>query len=126
MTALPDQIPEVANVHLDATEYNDNIVFLHAVQEGPANQSYGIQVAKLAGIPPEVIQLARTELSKLEGQSHIPLTPAKSTAMASAQQELFAPDTHPAVEYLESLEPDELTPRAALDAIYALRKLIAK
>jgi len=136
LTALPEQIPEVANVHLDATEYNDNIVFLHAVQEGPANQSYGIQVAKLAGIPPEVIHLARTELRRLEGQSHIPIaptpsagsasTPAKPTAMAPAQQELFAPATHPAVDYLESLEPDELTPRAALDAIYALRKLISK
>lgn len=126
LTALSDQIPEVANVHLDATEYNDNIVFLHAVQDGPANQSYGIQVAKLAGIPPEVIQLARTELKKLEGQSHIPRVTATLQQEPPAQQELFMSAPHPVVEYAKLIEPDEMTPRAALDAIYELKKLLAR
>ncbi len=70
LTALPSKVASTVNVHLDATEHNDSIVFLHSVQDGPASQSYGIQVAKLAGIPTEVINLARQELALLEANSH--------------------------------------------------------
>lgn len=122
LTALPEQIPQVANVHLDATEYNDNIVFLHAVQEGPANQSYGIQVAKLAGIPPIVIALARTELQRLEASSTGKL--AKPSASSPRQPDLFAPERkHPAVEFARALDPNDFSPRAALEALYQLHKL---
>jgi DNA mismatch repair protein MutS len=124
LTALPDQIPQVANVHLDATEYNDDIVFLHAVQEGPANQSYGIQVAKLAGIPAEVIQLARQELLILESSSHTPKPQAMNQQERPRQQELFMSASHPAVDLLKTLEPDNLAPRAALDALYTLKELL--
>lgn len=125
LTALPEQIPQAANVHLDATEYNDSIVFLHAVQEGPANQSYGIQVAKLAGIPATVINLAKKELRKLENSTQ---NPAKNISLADKgpfQQELLLADyTHPAVTFARSLRPDELSPREALDALYELYRLV--
>jgi len=125
LTALPEQIPHTANVHLDATEYNDNIVFLHAVQEGPANQSYGIQVAKLAGIPPSVISLARSELHKLESATQRPASTDNRQPPQPLQQELyFANDNHPALEFAKALSPDDLSPREALDALYQLQRLV--
>ena len=75
LTSLPEKVAGAINVHLGATEYNENIVFLHSIQEGPANKSYGIQVAKLAGIPKAVIDLARQELALLEAGSHAVITP---------------------------------------------------
>ena len=124
LTALPEQIPEVANVHLDATEYNDNIVFLHAVQDGPANQSHGIQVAKLAGIPPAVLALARAELKKLEAGGHGTPAPPQEKSRQPYQPELFAPrDNHPALEFARALQPDELSPKQALEALYQLQEL---
>ena len=128
LTALPELYGQAVNVHLDATEHDDHIVFLHAVQEGPANQSYGLQVAKLAGIPAPVIQNARRKLASLEQQ----VIPAPTTAAASAngtgvtpsQADLFsaaAPD--PAREALDEINPDEMTPRQALDALYRLKSL---
>ncbi len=79
LTALPDKLSGTVNVHLDATEYKDSIVFLHAVQDGPASQSYGIQVAKLAGIPADVIALARQELAAAGGWQLRCYQPAATT-----------------------------------------------
>lgn len=124
LTALPEQLPEVANVHLDATEYQDNIVFLHTVQEGPANRSYGIQVARLAGIPQRVIAEARAELSRLEAGAAPQPTVGHSGSREPYQPELFAPKvTHPALELIAAVDADELTPKAALELLYRLKSL---
>jgi DNA mismatch repair protein MutS len=121
LTALPEQCDTMANVHLDATEHQDHVVFLHNIQEGPANRSYGLQVAKLAGIPAPVLQAAREKLEELE--SHRPGD--APVAAPPAQAELFAgPAPHPVVEELESLEVDELSPRQALEKLYQLKALL--
>ena len=123
MTALPSELATAANVHLDAVEHQGEVVFLHAVREGPASQSYGIEVAKLAGVPRSVLDDARRRLAELEEQ-HQDRAP-------TAQGDLFQfyrrpPDDsprpdHPAVEELRAIDPDELTPREALEALYALK-----
>jgi DNA mismatch repair protein MutS len=121
LTALPEEHPQAANVHLDATEYNDHIVFLHTIQEGPANRSYGLQVAKLAGIPAPVIAAAKRKLELLERDR------AAQPAVAGAPQQpdLFAsaPTSSPALQRLEEIDPDQLTPRQALDLLYELKGL---
>jgi DNA mismatch repair protein MutS len=123
LTALPEKVAGTVNVHLDATEYNDSIVFLHAVQDGPASQSYGIQVAKLAGIPADVIALARQELALLEAGSSGVISP--ETQAQPSQTELFLPPVNPELQKrLESLSPDELSPKQALDLVYELKKLL--
>ena len=132
LTALPEKMPTVANVHLDATEYNDGIVFLHAIQEGPASQSYGIQVAKLAGLPNRVLELARKELAALETNSQqsnttsaIPEPPL--APLQPAQAELFGNDSGKKLrDALADIDPDSLTPRQALDALYGLQELAKK
>ncbi len=127
LTALPDKVADVANVHLDATEYNDGIVFLHAVQEGPASQSYGIQVARLAGLPDSVLDLARQELATLEAGSHTVVSPpeAKTTAYQPAQSDLFGDDISERVrKAVEAVDPDETSPRQALEKLYDLRRLL--
>ena len=123
LTALPEKVSGTVNVHLDATEYNDSIVFLHAVQDGPASQSYGIQVAKLAGIPADVITLARQELALLEAGSSGVISPQQQSQ--PSQTELFLPPVNPELQKrLESLSPDELSPKQALDLVYELKKLV--
>ena len=132
LTSLPEKVAGAINVHLGATEYNENIVFLHSIQEGPANKSYGIQVAKLAGIPKAVIDLARQELALLEAGSHAVITPDssasdKSTAASPepSQSELFLPSVNPLLlQRIEQIKPDELSPRDALDLLYELKKLL--
>ena len=124
LTSLPEQIESVANVHLDATEYNDSIVFLHAIQEGPANQSYGIHVAKLAGIPSEVLTLARTELAALEAGAHTTVVPT-ATEATPRQNDLFSdPRATALLAKMESIDPDDLTPKQALENLYTLKQLI--
>jgi DNA mismatch repair protein MutS len=122
LTALASELEHCVNVHLDATEHGDELIFLHAVREGPANQSYGLQVARLAGVPPEVIARARRYLGELERGRD-------ANAPRRAQQELplFAqPDPpDPALERLRAVDPDTLTPREALDELYRLRALLA-
>jgi len=123
LTALASELPACANVHLDATEHGDKLVFLHAVKDGPANRSYGLQVAQLAGVPAAVIQRARTYLRQLESES---AAHREQRGVAPPQQELAlgpppAPD--PVRELLDALDPDTLTPRQALDALYALKML---
>ena len=125
LTALPDKVAGTVNVHLDATEYNDSIVFLHSVQDGPASQSYGIQVAKLAGIPADVINLARQELALLEAGSSGVISPAAKAQPHPSQVELFLPPVNTELQKrLEALSPDELSPKQALDLVYELKKLL--
>ncbi len=116
LTALADTLPDVANVHLDAAEYGERIVFLHAVKEGPANQSYGLQVAQLAGVPQGVIQNARIKLRELEAQA-----PHAMPRQAPYQESLpIDPLPHPVLETLSRLKPDELTPKQGLEILYQL------
>lgn len=118
LTRLPELLPNLANVHLDAVEHGDTIAFMHAVQEGAASRSYGLQVAALAGVPKSVIHQARHKLAELERA-----VPAPSGDERLAQP-APAPQPHPVVEELEALRPDELTPRQALDLLYRLKQLL--
>ncbi|NHC07528.1 DNA mismatch repair protein MutS [Azonexus fungiphilus] len=126
LTRLSHEYPELANVHLGAVEHNDRIVFMHAVEEGPANQSYGIQVAALAGIPAAVVRAARKQLREFEQRAAVdPLQPdlfAQDFPAELAAEE--TPEPHPVVEHLAAIDPDSLTPREALDALYALKGLL--
>ncbi len=117
LTALPQTYDNAANVHLDAVEHGHGIVFLYAVKEGPANQSYGLQVAALAGVPADVIEEARQRLRLLEQESlmtppaqQLPLLPASST--------------HPLIAAMSAVRPDELTPKQALEIMYRLKSLL--
>jgi len=124
LTRLAHEYAELANVHLGAVEHNDRIIFMHAVEEGPANQSYGIQVAALAGIPSTVVRAARKQLREFEQRAVVdPLQP-DLFAQDAPEPEAVEPPPHPAVERLTALDPDSLTPRQALDALYALKGLL--
>jgi DNA mismatch repair protein MutS len=129
LTTLAAEVEGCANVHLDATEHGDGIVFLHAVKDGPANRSYGLQVAQLAGVPLAVIREARRFLEALESQRDTQRLGAEASAGAQTELPLFAPAAPDArsarlLAALEGLEPDQLTPKAALDALYALKELL--
>jgi DNA mismatch repair protein MutS len=120
LTQLATQLPNIANVHLDAVEHKDRIVFLHKLEGGPADRSYGIHVAHLAGIPREVVRAARKHLAELERH----LRPEGS------QPDLFAgaapapePARSPALDALDAIKPDELSPKEALEALYRLKDL---
>lgn len=120
LTRIVDEAKQAANVHLDAVEHGKGIVFLHKVEEGAANQSYGIQVAQLAGIPKPVVQLAKRKLQQLENNQ---------VAQHSAQSDMFvhAPEPieaalHPIIAEIEALQPDDLTPKQALEFLYQLKK----
>ena len=122
LTSLPEQLPKAANVHLSATEYNDNIIFLHHIEEGPTSQSYGLQVAKLAGIPHSVISAARKKLQQLE-QMEISHRSSSGQDKNPLQDDLFTTGKPSAVEEaLEAINLDDLTPRQALDVLYALKE----
>ena len=123
LTALAVRFKEVANVHFDAVEHKDHIVFLHSVEEGPANQSYGLQVAQLAGVPSSVIRAARRNLLELEekGSGANPQRDLFSGA-AAPPAEPEQQQEHPIVGELRAVDPDALTPRDALDLLYQLRK----
>ena len=118
LTSMVDEINSVKNVHLDAVEHGENIVFMHAVKDGPANQSYGLQVAKLAGVPSSVIKNARKKLQVLERQS------ANSHEVfvekSTGQLELFNNNPHPIIEQLQEIQVDDLNPRQALELLYEL------
>ena len=133
LTALPAEIDGCANLHFDAVEHAEGIVFLHKAEEGPANRSYGLQVAKLAGVPSAVIRRARDYLSRLD----------KFSAAGGPQADLFAPigvnaestaesdradenASDPLAAQLAALDPDAMTPRDALAALYELRKLLQR
>ena len=121
LTALAAEIDGCANVHLDATEHADSLVFLHAVRDGPANRSFGLQVAQLAGVPRDVIGAARRYLAQLEAGS---LTQLRVAAGPQVELPLFtAPPPDELQRRLAAIEPDELTPRRALELLYELRQL---
>jgi DNA mismatch repair protein MutS len=126
LTELAADYEGIANVHLDAVEYGDQLVFMHAVKEGPANRSFGLQVAALAGLPKPVIAQAQTYLEGLERQHAARVVdPPTAGAIASPQLGLFAPPLpSPAEEALRALDPDRLSPRDALEALYRLKKLV--
>ncbi len=128
LTALAEELPGVANVRLDAMEHGDTLVFLHQVREGPASQSYGLQVALLAGVPERVVRRAREHLQELEArqvelqQPHRPqpdLFTAPQPTGDSARLEAL-------LRELETVDPDGLTPRQALEMIYRLRRQISR
>jgi len=148
ITSLPETIPGIANVHLNATEHNDNIVFLHKVQEGPASKSYGLQVAKLAGIPTEVLKQAQAQLALLERGAHAehsttavitqtvivesPVVASQNPTVETTlmdsplQSGLFDALPDPALEALKKINPDNLTPREALEQLYRLKEILRK
>jgi DNA mismatch repair protein MutS len=123
LTEFPRRHERALNFHVSATESGDDIVFLHAIEPGPASRSYGVQVARLAGMPPALIRQARATLEALEAQSR----------EREAQVDLFAappappaPATSPVDDALARIEPDTLTPREALDALYRLKQIQQK
>ena len=138
LTSLPSQLKGVANVHLDAREHNDTIVFMHSVQEGAASKSYGLAVAALAGVPKPVITMAKQRLAHLEELSaqtrnvndspQADLLFAEPISQNSAEilplAEVKLPEESPLEKALAEIEPDELTPRQALEALYQLKKIL--
>jgi DNA mismatch repair protein MutS len=122
LTRLNEEFQQLANVHLSAIEHQHSIVFLHAVNEGAASQSYGLQVAALAGVPNSVIRNAKKQLRLLE----------QNSAAQNPQGDLFdhrrvaveEPEEHPVLAALRAVHPDELSPKEALENIYQLKKLL--
>lgn len=122
LTSLPESFENIINVHLDAVEHDNGIVFLHSVKSGPANRSYGLQVAQLAGIPRAVIEKARDKLQQLEtGAPERPASPAPAEP-APLQSEMFVTAPHPAIDTLERLNPDEISAKEALAILYELKQ----
>ena len=123
MTQLAADFREVANVHLDAVEHKEKIVFLHNVEEGPASRSYGLEVAGLAGVPGSVIRAARKRLAELE-EHGLAAGPQREmfASSASAGRDEPAAEDHAVLARLRELDPDALTPREALDLLYRLRR----
>lgn len=123
LTSLPEHINGVVNVHLTAVEHHDKIVFLHAVQDGPASQSYGIQVAQLAGLPAIVIQHAKQKLQQLEEVGNN-TSQVATKQLQQAQMVLgFDAEPHLMLQTLQQLNPDDLSPKEALAALYRLKQL---
>jgi DNA mismatch repair protein MutS len=124
LTLLANEYADLANVHLDAVEHGERIVFLHAVEEGPANQSYGIQVAALAGIPSSVVKAARRQLREFEQRAAFnPLQPDLFAAPVRDYPPPTEAPLNPALQRLGAIDPDQLTPKQALDALYELKAL---
>jgi DNA mismatch repair protein MutS len=122
LTALAEEIPACRNVHLDATEHRGELVFLHAVKPGPANRSYGLQVASLAGVPKDVIRRARSYLEALESMREAQQSSPQARLPLSVEPPAGeAPE--PLREALDDLDPDSMTPREALEALYRLKGL---
>ncbi|WP_194089867.1 DNA mismatch repair protein MutS [Vibrio hibernica] len=125
LTELPNQIDNLANVHLDAIEHGDTIAFMHAVQEGAASKSYGLAVASLAGVPKQVITQAKNKLKQLEslGQQKAVLHSHGIKPMVVEQQLSLLPDPSELDQALAQLNPDDMSPREALEALYRLKAL---
>ncbi|EGQ9206192.1 DNA mismatch repair protein MutS [Vibrio cholerae] len=124
LTELPNVLPHLANVHLDAVEHGDGIAFMHAVQEGAASKSYGLAVAGLAGVPKPVIKNARAKLQQLELLSSQPAETRKPGRVDIANQLSLIPEPSAVEQALAGVDPDQLTPRQALDMLYQLKKLL--
>jgi len=130
LTLLADQYDLLDNVHLDAIEHDDNIAFMHKVQQGAASKSFGIQVAQLAGVPKSVIARAKQRLSELESnQIQQPTTSSKpiiEEPVNSFAQMSLLEEEHPVVSSLKNTDLDDLTPRQALDLLYSLKSEIKR
>jgi DNA mismatch repair protein MutS len=121
LTEFPARHERAVNVHVGAVESGHDVVFLHRIEPGPASRSYGVQVARLAGMPPSLVRQARATLESLEAQQHA----------QALQVDLFAapppaaPGAPPsaAEDAIDAFDPDRLTPREALDALYRLKSL---
>jgi DNA mismatch repair protein MutS len=122
LTQLAEDMPELANVHLDAVEHEESIRFMHAVQEGPANKSFGLQVAQLAGVPKSVIQQAKHKLSELENQ---PVSNNRPSTGQEQQLNLLHSVDNLRLS-LKQINPDDLTPKQALEYLYQLKTLVAE
>ncbi len=116
LTSLPDTFTSMENVHLDAVEHDNGILFLHKVKSGAANQSYGLQVAKLAGIPSEVIKQAREKLRQLELE-----TDTQGLHQEGEQKDFFDTEPHPVLQQLQRINPDQITAPEALLILYELK-----
>ncbi|WP_020166411.1 MULTISPECIES: DNA mismatch repair protein MutS [Methylotenera] len=121
LTRIVDEAKQAANVHLDAVEHGSNIVFMHKVEEGAAHMSYGIQVAQLAGIPKNVVAIAKRKLIQLENNQ---------VAQNSHQPDMFTANiepeslpSHPLIDAMDAIQPDDLTPKMALELLYKLKEL---
>jgi len=141
LTALPEKHPRASNVHVGVAEAGDDIVFLHELQAGPASRSYGVQVARLAGMPPSLIRQARSALDALEtqqkqhedqidlfaqlGGSALPLSPEIDMPRLDQGQTSATPAESATLALLARIDPDALTPREALDALYQLKSVIS-
>ncbi len=126
LTSLAAEAPGVVNVHVEAVEHGDNLVFLHSVKDGPASQSYGLQVAALAGIPKSVTSQARRYLTELERERDALRTqssPQAELPLFAGPQEPVPPAPSPALEALRALDPNALSPREALDWLYRLQQM---
>ena len=124
LTALAQGNPAIANVHLDAVEHGDALVFMHAVKDGPANRSFGLQVAALAGLPKSVVDAARGRLAELEQADRDGPSASATRDDAPVQFGLFAPTPPSALEEaFDAVDPDALTPREALDLLYRLKAM---
>ena len=122
LTMLAEQIDTLANVHLDAMEHDDNIVFMHAVQEGAASKSFGLQVAQLAGVPKIVIKRAKQRLAELERQQTPNVLTASPIQSDAFEQQSLAPDEHPVLTTLIDTDVNDLSPRQALDLLFSLKE----
>lgn len=131
LTCVPEQLGgnQIANVHLDATEYDDKIIFMHTVNPGPASKSYGLQVAQLAGVPREVIAKAKLKLEELQLQKN---TSAEANddfradlPHENANLSASPARSHPAVSLLAQTDPNQLTPKDALELVYKLAKIVS-
>ena len=123
LTRLSEEFAQLSNVHLVAIEHQHSIVFLHSVNEGAASQSYGLQVAALAGVPNEVIRAAKKQLLKLE-QNSASQNPQGDLFDHKAVVEPEEPEENPVLQSLRELQPDELSPKEALESLYQLKKLV--
>lgn len=121
LTTLAENNSAIGNVHLDAVEHNDEIVFMHNVKSGAASKSYGLQVAKLAGLPAATLRDARERLQLLENNT--PSSPPSTANTASLQMPLFESEHQELADYIAKLNPDEINPKQALDHLYELAKL---
>ena len=116
LTQLAEQLDNCRNVHLEAIEHGDSIVFLHHVKDGPADRSYGLHVAALAGVPQHIVQAARHKLAELEK------TPIEKPLKPTSPKQAATPRQHPLLEQLAKLDPDELSPKQALELLYQLKR----
>ena len=129
LTSLAGEAPGVVNVHVEAVEHGDTLVFLHSVKEGPANQSYGLQVAALAGIP-EIRHRRRTALSdgaraRARRAAKFRLAAIRTAALRCALRcgDRAERSESAALEALRAVDPNALSPREALDLLFRLQQL---